>query len=307
MLKGNKGEWSESYTLLKLLADGKIYAADSDLNKLNIYYPLIKIIREEKNHGLRDYIYNTNIQVVEGSTGNIIKTIPTRDFFREAEYLLEEINNNQGAFSITNTEHFLNSIDVYSLKAKSTDKSDIRIVVHDRITGLNPELGFSIKSRLGNPSTLLNSNKDTTNFIYKIHGPITINYIRDRNSISQRNKIKRRIREIYNKGCSIEYFKIANEMFKKNLQLVDSSLPFIVAEILKENYLENISSLDDLVNQIGIKDPCNFGSSHHHKFYDYKIKNFLTDSALGMTPAKVWNGNYDATGGYIIVREDGEI
>ena len=34
MLTGNKGEWSEIYVLLRLLADGKIYAADSELNKL---------------------------------------------------------------------------------------------------------------------------------------------------------------------------------------------------------------------------------------------------------------------------------
>ena len=48
MIKGNKGEWSEIYVLLRLLADGKIYAADSDLNKLeDIYFPIIKIIREE--------------------------------------------------------------------------------------------------------------------------------------------------------------------------------------------------------------------------------------------------------------------
>ena len=31
MLTGNKGEWSEIYVLLRLLADGKIYAADSEL------------------------------------------------------------------------------------------------------------------------------------------------------------------------------------------------------------------------------------------------------------------------------------
>src|SRR5699024_1029955 len=124
---------------------------------------------------------------------------------------------------------------------------------------------------------------------------------------SQRNKIKRRISEIYNKAFSIEYFNMPNEMFKKNLQLIDSSLLFIIAEILKENYLENISGLDDVVDQIGVKDWCNFGLSHHHKFYDYNVKNFLADSVLGMTPAKVWIGDYDATGGYIIVREDGEI
>ncbi|WP_157278370.1 HpaII family restriction endonuclease [Olivibacter sitiensis] len=29
-LSGNKGEWSELYTLFKLLADGKLFAGDAD-------------------------------------------------------------------------------------------------------------------------------------------------------------------------------------------------------------------------------------------------------------------------------------
>lgn len=56
MIKGNKGEWSEIYVLLRLLADGKIYAADSDLNKLeDIYFPIIKIIREEIKDEVKEY------------------------------------------------------------------------------------------------------------------------------------------------------------------------------------------------------------------------------------------------------------
>ena len=33
----------------------------------------------------------------------------------------------------------------------------------------------------------------------------------------------------------------------------------------------------------------------------------MTNIALGMMPASPWNGIYDATGGYIIVKEDGDI
>jgi len=33
-MKLNKGEWSEVYVFLKLLAEGKLYAADKDLNRM---------------------------------------------------------------------------------------------------------------------------------------------------------------------------------------------------------------------------------------------------------------------------------
>ena len=37
------------------------------------------------------------------------------------------------------------------------------------------------------------------------------------------------------------------------------------------------------------------------------MKKFLCECALGLLPSKVWTGIADATGGYIIVREDGEV
>lgn len=48
-MSGNKGEWSELYVFLKLLSQGKVYAADEQMKRLeNIYYPILRIIREEK-------------------------------------------------------------------------------------------------------------------------------------------------------------------------------------------------------------------------------------------------------------------
>ena len=44
-----------------------------------------------------------------------------------------------------------------------------------------------------------------------------------------------------------------------------------------------------------------------HPCYEYKIKKLLAESALGMVPSKPWTGKADATGGYIVVREDGEV
>jgi HpaII restriction endonuclease len=33
----------------------------------------------------------------------------------------------------------------------------------------------------------------------------------------------------------------------------------------------------------------------------------VSEAALGMTPAKVWAGVYDVTGGYLIVKENGDV
>ena len=39
MRSANKGEWSELYAFIKLLRDGKVYAADENVEKIdNIYY-----------------------------------------------------------------------------------------------------------------------------------------------------------------------------------------------------------------------------------------------------------------------------
>ena len=46
-----------------------------------------------------------------------------------------------------------------------------------------------------------------------------------------------------------------------------------------------------------------------NKFYTYTqfSSNMTTDIALGMMPSKVWTGELDATGGYLVVKENGEI
>ena len=35
-LRGNKGEWSEAYAFIKLLGEGKVYAADENLKRMGL-------------------------------------------------------------------------------------------------------------------------------------------------------------------------------------------------------------------------------------------------------------------------------
>ena len=198
MITGNKGAWSEIYALLKLLGDKKLYAGDAALNKIeSLFYPIIKIIRDESG-GNFEYIIEGDIILISGDREEL--RIPVSTFTEEASKLLDSIKGSNGVFSLPETEEFMNSIYCTTLKAKSTSKTDIRIVIHDQRINQSAELGFSIKSQLGGDSTLLNAGK-TTNFIYEIIDAAIANSEIERiNLIDTRSKIKDRIAEI--KACS---------------------------------------------------------------------------------------------------------
>lgn len=304
MLTGNKGEWSEVYTLLKVLSDKVLFAGNENLEKIeNLIFPVIKILRDESN-GTFEFGYDDDIVVIKNDEEQF--RIPVTKFTEQANLLLAELKKATTAtFSIPEIEEFINSFNCQSLKASSSVKSDIRIVIHDHRTGTNPELGFSIKSQLGGASTLLNAGK-TTNFVFKVSG-LENTDIEEVNQIDSRSKIKDRIEKIEEKSGTLEFINTENSIFESNLTLIDSSLPKIIAELLKQFFTSRISKTVDLVNEISTRNPLNYQTENNHPYYSYKIKRFLTDVALGMMPSKVWTGEYDATGGYLIVKEDGEI
>ncbi|MFA5574448.1 MAG: HpaII family restriction endonuclease [Brumimicrobium sp.] len=306
MITGNKGEWSEIYTLLKIIADKQLFAGDSNLNKIeNLIFPIIKVLRDESN-GTFEFSYDNDLVIVKNNNEEI--KISINEFKKQAYFLLSKLKEKTTAtFSIPEIEQFINSFNSHSLKAKSTVKSDIKIVIHDQRTGTNPELGFSIKSQLGGASTLLNASK-TTNFIYSINNlNLSEKQIEEINAINTRSKIKDRIEKIQNLEGKFTFNKPENSVFENNLVLIDSALPRIISEVLLLFFTSNHSKTSDLVSEISSKNPLDYNFENNHPFYTYKIKRFLTDIALGMMPSKVWSGELDATGGYLVVKKDGEI
>ena len=307
MLTGNKGEWSEIYTLLKIIADKNLFAGDSDLNKIeNLIFPIIKVLRDESN-GTYQYSFDSDLVVITGNEEEEFR-ISINEFREKAAFLLSKLKESTSStFSIPEIENFINSFSCVSLKAISSVKSDIRIVMHDQRTGTTPELGFSIKSQLGGASTLLNAGK-TTNFIYKIKSPkLSESRILEINSINSRSKIKDRLERINESSNGLEFIGTESSVFENNLTLIDSLLPSLISQIVYQFYSSSNSKTVDLLDSITALNPLNFNVESNHPFYAYKIKRFLTDIALGMMPSKVWTGELDATGGYLIVKENGEI
>jgi HpaII restriction endonuclease len=307
MLTGNKGEWSEIYVFLKLLADGKIDSADADLQVIpQVYYPIIKILRSE-NDQKREYVIDKNINLIDGKNNQVLLTIPLSDFAEKSKELFNALKAAKGSsFSFSPIEDFLESINVKKLTANRGEKADISIVVHDLRTGMQPELGFSIKSMMGKNATLFNPG-NTTNFIYEIIGNPSL-LPKVVNDIETPPKIANRIQYLKTHNYIIQFCDIASKNLKLNLQLIDSDLPRIIAELLLIKYANSgTTTIYNALQQLNGSNPLNYDFKFGHPFYEYKIKNFLTDVALGMTPTSIWKGTYDATGGILIVKEDGAI
>lgn len=311
MITGNKGEWSEIYALFKLLGDKQLFLGDKDIEKLEgLVYPIIKILRSE-NNGNFEYSIQDEIILISGDK-RVLK-FPIEEFKIKALFLLNAIKENKDrTFSVPEIEQFMNSINCISLKASSSAKTDITIVVHDQRTNQQPKLGFSIKSQLGSPSTLLNAGK-TTNFIYKIEGVLDNDKVSGINSlVIKRGKkysadLQGRVKSILENNCKLEFARTERKIFSNNLTLIDSRLPEMLSQIVFDFYRSKFSHITDLVSLMSDKNPLDFDMENEHKFYEYKVKRFLTDVALGMMPSKVWTGKYDATGGYLIVKQNGDV
>lgn len=314
---GNKGEWSEPYVLLKLLSDGRLYAADENLKKLNnIYFPILKIFREEKtqNKDKRNLSFQIiketeSVKIFEGD--KLIANVEQTAFNSEAEFLYDFLINygkdkekeKTPAFEIERTMKFLNSIGCYKLKASSTDKSDISVQLHDINTGYESICGFSIKSRLGNPSTLINAG-EPTNFVYEISN-LDKSKINEINSIETTSKILDRIKMIKELGGELSFSRMYNQVYENNVMFIDSSMPLLLSYAVLYSYSENITNCKELITYLEAKNPLHFPNTGH--YYEYKFKKFLCSAALGMMPGKPWEGKDEANGGYIIVCENGDV
>ncbi len=303
-ITGNKGEWSEIYTLFKILVDKSLQPGNEYLESISaMRYPVIKVIRTESNTVITFSIEQDTVNIA--SNGRELLRIPVAKFATQAQSLLNTIKTNQRTFAAPATEAFMQSIYCNSLKASSSAKTDISVVVHDEKTQQSPTLGFSIKSQLGSPATLLNAGR-STNFIYKVNSTL-IPHMAEINAIASRSKIKDRIKKIQEYGGTFEFISTEQSIFSNNLMLIDSALPQILAAIIFKFFSSDLSKMPALVEAITKTNPIHYDTSSNHPFYSYKIKRLLTDIALGLMPASVWNGHYDVTGGFLIVKEDGEI
>jgi len=308
MLKGNKGEWSEFYAFLKVLADGRLFAADKDLKKIfDKYFHVLQVVREEAGSGkqIYDLLNHPGKILVINAEDNILSTLDQEELGSKLGGIFEKIIKSKGTtFEIPMAKDLMKKLHCTQIKAGSDRKSDIFLKVYDSITPETPDLGFSIKSMLGSPSTLLNASGGT-NFVFKVRG--WSGAIEEINAIETQTKMRDRMKLLTDRGCELVYEGMDSESFERNLRKIDTVFPKMLAEALIVYYMGDGAALTDVSQRLGETSVLakKFGISQND--FEYKLKLFLVAIALGMKPEVQWDGRTLVHGGYIIVKDDGEV
>jgi hypothetical protein len=315
-LVGNKGEWSELYVLIKVIADGKLFQSDFSLNKdPDNVYEIVTAYKDERNYR-PDFRRADDITIykVINSAAEHVATVSIDEFTTISKEILKGIKTGKGKTFPINPigESLERDLLITKLKADSSTKADIKLRIYDHRLAKETDLGFSIKSLLGNDSTLFNTGLGN-NFIYEVENKSNCDLTDfNKNTYKSPNKTSRltyRLNELDRMGCRLKFKDIQSRKLWKNLKIVDGDLPEVMAWALYYRWFFREPSIKKVTELLEANDPMEFygGETSGQKFYESKIKRFLIESAMGMTAETPWIGEYDSFGGVIIAKNDGDI
>lgn len=317
MWEFNYGEWTEAYVFLRLLGNGRIYAADRNFEcDENVYIDILNIIRYEKDHILE---FKRELGSVQATDNSIVFRILTyAELTDKANFLYDAIKSVSTAnrkFSIPEIERYLSELKFSQPKVPKLPKeiedvygkkTDIIITMQDSADNAVSTTGFSIKSHLGSASTLFNSSI-ASNFLYEIVGCNDNEmYEINGNQISSEIGMFEYIKN--NPNLSLE-FRGTSDAFNDNLDFVELKMPEILscALLTQIGYYERAESskTKDIVNKVTQMNPV--GVRRPETWYEAKMKDFLYASFSGLTASEPWDGRKKLSGGYIDVGSNGQM
>lgn len=299
MRRYNKGEWSELYAICKMLHDQAVAVCDDTLTPTDEYIQILKLLMKSI-HGAAEYDVDgrNSGDVAIVMNGRVLKNLRVRH--EDIEEILGEIRSGSGAsFALPSGDRMMDALDLESFKATSYQKADVEAVAKFPQDTATRKTGFSIKSQIGNPPTLLNASQ-ATNFIYKVTG--FKGNLEAVNAINTSSKVKDRIKAIYMDDGEFEFCGTENHIFASNLRMVDTNLPRILADMLMVFFVgSGVRTLSKIAD-----DSARLFNTATKQEIDKKIKDFLVNITLGMVPKKPWDGSA-LGGGCIFVKDDGDI
>lgn len=301
----NKGEWSELLAFAVIARDASVPMSDAKLQPICGKDLLVeKILRTEGEYSVADI--ETVYLIAADGTSKSIKKAGFADLV--AKFAGELVGSQGASFSSAIGNELLSIFNLGSVKAASGKKEDIELALRDPKTNLETEAGFSIKSYLGNPSTLLNASKQNTNFRFRVDG--FTGDLSKINEIEGSSKVRDRIDAIFNASGSFVFANAKGEVFARNLLKIDSLMPAILGCLTLANFMviKRGKKIMDVIASQQLADLLTYlPVSLDEELIAYKVKALLLDVALGMVPKKPWDGRQKADGGYIVVKDTGAL
>lgn len=305
--EATKKEWGEIYAFFRILADGSVTMGTPDLKDAGeTVWPVAYILREEHD-GERRYYIEENVVRIVSEQGE--KTVEREDFDAVAAIILRAIKEAEtnDVNSPEGVEEFLDNLAIFDLEAKTQDRTDFSIAFwHANV----PVSGFVVRSRLGTMTPLLDGGR-SANLKFeqtgvKFSSP-TVNKVNATPETT--HEVAERMEMIQRLGGVLRYSDVADRVFRCNLLMIDLHFPRMLAEMLRIMHLDGITRISELtemmkqVNPLKIKDEL----INKHGYYEFKMKQFLMALAMGMRPAKIYNGTDSAVEGMLLIDGKGKV
>ena len=330
----NRGEISEFYSFVYIIGNRCVPVVDGDLRPLGNKIEFLRLLRKESNYLdtkielENEYDLGTDENIVRitvpSSTGKDVEkhTIPRSLIKERADQLRELIVNSTSPIAENNSllTDLLEILQTTHLSAKSADKSDFSgIVAADETPGQH-RLGFSVKSQMGSPSSLINPNGMGSAFKFRV--------VRDGEPVTDPEEIerlcsleeedKKLIKRLFDDGYDFVFDSPRGEALAFNLRLMDSQGPEIIAALLIERFrIKNASTpivdlmerlcSDEVAGRYPFMDSMGSNPDERRTMLSYKMKNILLGFTTGATVSTKWDGIDKANGGFIVVKKDGQV
>ena len=170
-------------------------------------------------------------------------------------------------------------------------------------------------NHIGHNSILLNASCEKPNFIFEVTGNIDDEKMEHFNNIFKETQRKGetcydiatadRMQYLHQIGCDIQFVGTAKNDARANLV----KWWYGNAGDCGRN-VENLSgptSVEDCIDYLAENDIVGYGFDDLQNTYRGKIAHFLLCTFTGMRLGSPWNGRQEVNGGYIVVKNDGDV
>lgn len=304
--EATKREWSEVYSLFRLLADGCVYAGTPDIKRNEEQCLPVAMVQREEHDGTRRYIIEGDQIHITGE--KVDKLIPREDFGEAARRILQAIKTSQsdGVESPAGIEEFLDEVLIFDLEAKTNDRTDYHVAFYSVDA---PLVGFCVRSRLGTMFPLLDGGRAANLKFEQTGVKFAVPTVNKVNAFESPEEVAGRMMLIERLGGVLKYADVADRVFRCNLLMIDLHFPRLIAEMVRIMHLDGITRVSELVEKMKAANPLKIKEEliNKHGFYEFKVKQFLMALALGMRPAKIYDGTDSAISGFMFINGSGEI